>query len=133
MLERQLVQSVGFRNTGSPGARDGFEFRLRLPYYRGMPASLCDGVDVSVDGETFGFEHNRVVLGGRELSLAELREAVDVRWSIDAAAIVRVRKAGGLAVGVHEISVAVRLRQSYFPPEFQPSIVTETRTATIVL
>jgi len=133
MLERHLVQSVGFRNTGPAGARDGFEFRLRLPYYRGIPASLCDGVAVSVDGESFGFEGNRIELDGRELSLGALREAVDVRWRIDQAAIVRVPRPGGLAVGVHAITVDVRLRQSYFPPQFQPSIVTETRAATIVL
>jgi hypothetical protein len=133
VLERHLVQSVGFRNTGPEHARTGFEFRLRLPYYRGIPASLLDGVDVTVDGERFGYQDNRIVLGDREMSLVELRETVDVRWSIDAAAIVRVRKPGGLAVGVHAIGVGVRLRQSYFPIEFQPSIIAEMRTATIVL
>jgi hypothetical protein len=133
MLERHLVQSVGFRNTGPEHARTGFEFRLRLPYYRGIRASLLDGVDVVVDGEQFGFEGNRVVLHGREMTLAELRETVDVHWPIDAAATVRVPRPGGLQVGVHEIGVGVRLRQSYFPIEFQPSIVTETRMATIVL
>jgi Domain of unknown function (DUF6379) len=133
MLERSLVQSRGFRNTGPEGARTGFEFLLRLPNYRGMRASLADGVDVTVDGEQFPFAANRMIVQGKELTLEQLRDAVTLRWEIDQPAIVRVTKPGGLAVGVHEISVGVRIRQPYFPIEFQPSVITETRKATIVL
>jgi hypothetical protein len=133
MLERSLVQTRGFRNTGPATAPDGFEFLLRLPNYRGMRASLADGVDVTVDGEAFPHTANTLVIEGRELTLAQLREAVDVRWAVDEPAIVRVSRPGGLSVGVHTISVGVRLRQPYFPIQFQPSIVNETREATIVL
>jgi hypothetical protein len=133
MLERTLVQTRGFRNTGPEGARTGFEFLLRLPNYRGMRASLADGVDVQVDGQSFPHTANTMVVEGRELTLEQLREAVDLRWAVDEPVVVRVAKAGGLAIGVHAISVGVRLRQPYFPIQFQPSIVHETREATIVL
>lgn len=133
MLERTLVQSRGFKNVGPELARTGFELRLRLPSYRGLRASLVDGVDVTVDGERFGFESNRYALGGREYTLAELREATETRWPLEEAGVVRVTKAGGLAVGVHEITVGVRIRQSYVPIEFQPSVIVETRHATVVL
>jgi len=133
MLERHLVQTRGFRNTGPRDAPTGFEFRLRLPSYRGLRASLIDGVDVTVDGAHYGYESNRIELGGREFTLTELREAVDQRWELDEAAIVRVVKPGGLTIGVHEITVGVRIRQSYIPIEFQPSVVKESRKATIVL
>ena len=133
MLERLLVQSRGFRNTGPASAPGGFEFLVRLPNYRGMRASLIDGIDVIVDGEKFPHTRNLIVLQGRELTLEQLREAVDVRWDIQEPALVRVTRPGGLAVGVHEITVAVRIRQPYFPIEFKPSIITETRHATIVL
>ena len=132
MLERTLVQSTGFRNTGPEGARSGFEFRLRLPSYRGLRASLVDGVDVLVDGEAFGHEANRYLIGGAELTLDQLREATALRWPMDEAGVVRVARAGGLAAGVHEVTVSVRVRQSYIPIEFQPSIITETRHATVV-
>jgi hypothetical protein len=132
MLERALVQSRGFRNTGPAAAPTGFEFLLRLPNYRGMRASLVDGVDATVDGEQFPYAANRLVIQGFELTLDRLREAAHLRWEIDQLATVRVSKPGGLAVGVHEISVAVRIRQPYFPIEHQPSVITETRKATIV-
>lgn len=133
MLERSLVQTRGFRNVGPQYAYTGFEFLLRLPNYRGMRASLADGVDVTIDGEHFPHTSNTLVIQGQELTLSQLREAVNLRWALDEPALVRVVKPGGLAVGVHEISVGVRLRQPYFPIQFQPSIVSETREATIVL
>lgn len=133
MLERALVQSRGFRNIGPTGQRSGFELLLRLPNYRGMRASLVDGVDVTVDEVLYPRELNRLVVQGRELSFAQLREAVDLRWTLEEPAVVRVSKPGGLSVGVHDVTVAVRIRQPYFPIEFQPSVMTETREATIVL
>jgi hypothetical protein len=74
-----------------------------------------------------------MVVRGRELTLEQLREAVDLRWAVDEPVIVRVAKPGGLAVGVHKIAVGVRIRQPYFPIQHQPSIVNESREATILL
>jgi hypothetical protein len=51
---------------------------------------------------------------------------------MDEAGVVRVARPGGLAPGVHEVTVSVRIRQSYIPIEFQPSIISETRHATVV-
>ena len=133
MQERSLVQSRGFRNTGPEQARTGFEFLLRLPNYRGMRACLADGVDVTVDAEQFPYTANRLVIQGRELTLEQLRETVELRWAVDEPIIVRVARPGGLSVGVHDISVGVRIRQPYFPIQFQPSVIHETREATIIL
>jgi len=132
MLERSLMQTHGFRNIETHGTTTGFQLRVRLPSYRGMRLSLIDGVDVTVDGELFGHERNRLSLGGRTYSLAELREATDARWPLEEAAVVIVDKQGGLTPGVHEVELAVRLRQPYIPIEFQPSVISETRHATIV-
>jgi hypothetical protein len=132
MLERTLVQSTGFRNIGAEGARTGFEFRLRLPSYRGLRASLVDGVDVTVDGERFPCEDNRYAIAGQELTIDGLRDAVDLRWPLGETCVVRVGRPGGLAAGTHEITVGVRIRQSYIPIEFQPSVFTESRYATVV-
>ena len=106
MLERLLVQSRGFRNTGPTNGPTGFELLVRLPNYRGMRASLADGVDVTVDGEHFPHADNHLVIQGRDLALDQLREATDLRWNIDEPATVRVAKPGGLSIGVHEIGRA---------------------------
>ena len=48
LLERELIQSTGFRNVRDGGEVTGFQLRLRMPSYRGMAASLIDGVSVRV-------------------------------------------------------------------------------------
>ena len=50
LLERDLIQSVGFRNVSEDGRVTGFQFRVRMPSYRGMAASLIDGIAVRVGG-----------------------------------------------------------------------------------
>lgn len=132
MLERTQMQSSGFRNTGSPDAPTGFQLRLRLPNYRGTRLSLIDGVDVTVDGESFSHEANRIEVEGRTYGISELREETAARWPIGVAATVFVDKPGGLAPGIHTVVTTVRLRQPYFPIEFQPTLATEERKATIV-
>ena len=43
LLERDLIQSSGFRNVREGDRVTGFQFRVRMPSYRGMAASLIDG------------------------------------------------------------------------------------------
>lgn len=132
MLERSIMQSSGFRNLGPADAPSGFQLRIRLPNYRGQRLSLVDGVDVTVNGERFDHADNLITVGGKTYDLATLRTETEDRWPLDELATVIVAKPGGLPVGVHRVEVAVRIRQSYIPIEFQPSVISETRTATIV-
>ncbi|MBM3716077.1 MAG: sugar phosphate isomerase/epimerase, partial [Actinobacteria bacterium] len=50
LLERDLIQSVGFRNVREGDDITGFQFRVRMPSYRGMAASLVDGIGVRIPG-----------------------------------------------------------------------------------
>ena len=132
LLERDLIQSTGFRNVHEGGAITGFQLRLRMPSYRGMAASLIDGVavrvgsivDVPADVPLWTF-------GGRTYSLAELQQSDGVRWQLEDAALVTVPWPGGLPDGIHEVSVEVRLRMSYIPIEHQPTVVRSTRFITL--
>ena len=132
LLERDLIQSVGFRNVRERGRVSGFQFRVRMPSYRGMAASLIDGiavrvgdlVDVAADAPLWTF-------GGNTYTLAELWESDGVRWPLEEAAIVTVPFEGGLPDGVHEVSIELRLRMSYIPVEHQPSTYRVTKHVTL--
>jgi sugar phosphate isomerase/epimerase len=132
VLNVNVIQNRGFANLVENGRAIGFQVVLRNPNYRGLQGSLVDGVDVTVDGTTWSHEVNRLVLQGRELSLEELRASIDVRWPLDEPMTVKVLHDGGLPGGVHDVSVAVRLRAPYIPIEFQPSIFNAARSLTIV-
>ena len=51
MLEREVIQSVGFRNTTEDGKVTGFQFRVRIPYYRGIFLCQLRPGSVTVDGK----------------------------------------------------------------------------------
>ena len=132
MLEEQLIQTAGFRNVGPHGAPTGFQLRVRSPYYRGLWANLIEKPTVTVDGERFDGDTIRWTLPAGEFSFEELQQAADARWPLGHAAVLTVPRAGGLARGIHDVSLELRLRMSYIPEELQPSIWTATRKAVIV-
>jgi sugar phosphate isomerase/epimerase len=133
LLERDILQTTGFRNVrDESGAVIGFQFRLRMPNYRGLAASLIDGiavtvgsiVDVPADVPLWTF-------GGRTYTLQQLWDGEGVRWQLEEPAVVTVPFPGGLPDGIHEVSIELRLRMSYVPVEHQPSIYRETRHITL--
>ena len=132
LLERDLIQSTGFRNVREGDRVTGFQLRVRMPSYRGMAASLIDGISVRV-GDLVDVEADVPLwtFGGRTYTLAELWDVDGVRWPLEDAAIVTVPHEGGLPEGVHEVSIELRLRMSYIPEEHQPSTYRETRHITL--
>jgi hypothetical protein len=122
MLEKEVIQLFGFRNVSKDGVTAGFQVRIRIPYYRGIWASLLEGADVAIDGEEFAREDILWTLGDRTLSLAELEAATEVRWPFDEPAVLTVPKPGGLAIGMHDVHVKLAFRASYMPPDMGPWI-----------
>ena len=132
LLERDLIQSVGFRNVEQDGEITGFQFRVRMPSYRGMAASLIDGIGVSIPGIVDVAPDVPVwTLQGQTHTLAELWESDELRWPLEDAAIITVPLAGGLPDGIHELSIDLRLRMSYIPQEHQPSRYQVTKRVTL--
>jgi len=132
LLERDLIQSVGFRNVHDGGRITGFQFRLRMPSYRGMAASLIDGVAVRIPGLLdVGPETPLWTLQGQTYTLAQLWDSDGVRWQLEDAAVITVPLPGGLPDGIHELSIDLRLRMSYIPIEHQPSRYQVTKHVTL--
>lgn len=132
MLERDLIQSIGVRNVVEDGVVTGFQFRLRMPNYRGVWASLIDGVDVAVGDLSWDREIPRWTLQGREFGIDELRASDNVRWQLDEPAIITVPHEGGLPAGVHHLVVDIAIHAPYIPAEFQPSLFHAERKVTVV-
>ncbi|MFI6517595.1 DUF6379 domain-containing protein [Spirillospora sp. NPDC050679] len=132
MLDFAIIQGRGFRNVIEDGRATGFSFRLRNPNYRGVAASLLDGVEVLVDGERVPDHVPLWTLQGRTFTLEELRASTDVRWQLDEPATITVPRPGGLSAGVHRLEVVVQLRRSYFPPPIARTPFTSSGSGVIV-
>ncbi|MFI1561577.1 DUF6379 domain-containing protein [Streptomyces sp. NPDC020490] len=124
MLEVPMIQTRGFRNRP---AGDGFEVRLRNPYYRGLWTSLIEGAAVTVDGERFAPEDIGWSIGGVTCSAAELSSSDTARWPVDVPAVLVVPRPEPLSTGFHTVAAELRLRMSYIPEELQPTVWTEER------
>lgn len=131
MLEKDVIQQKGFRNVGD-GTPTGFEVALRCPYYRGIWASLLEGAEMTVDGETYAGDEVRWTLAGSTFTSAELADATDARWAFEEPAILTVDKPGGLEPGLHDVQVAVTWRWSYIPVEMQPTTNISARKLVLV-
>ena len=132
MAERSTIQSSGFANVGPIGARTGVVVRLRQPNYRGTRLSLIEGIDITIDGETYAAEDNRIHLQGAVLTHADMADATQQRWNVGECLLVEIEKAGGLTLGVHEVCCTIRFRHPYFPPEFRPAMARDQRHVTII-
>ena len=120
MLESHVIQNRGFRNVGE-GEPTGFEVAVRCPYYRGIWASLLEGGQLTVDGETYPSTEIHWTFSGETFTEAELAEASDKRWAFEEPALLRVDRPGGLEPGLHDVEVAITWRWSYIPVELQPT------------
>ena len=117
MQDPYIIMTTGFKNSTGGGAVTGYQIKIRIPYYRGVYLSAVDYLKLSVDGQDIARENLRIVVNGRTFTMAEMEEAGDTRWFYGDPATLLIAKAGGLAPGIHTITVGITIRKSYFPAQ----------------
>ena len=118
-MEKQVIQSVGFRNIEENGEIVGFQLKIRLPYYRGVYLSQLRPGHLVVDGERFGENEISWRVNGEDYSYAEMRCDARTHWHPMQPATLIVKKLGGLKQGLHEITYGFRCTHSYMPPALE--------------
>lgn len=127
MLEKEMIQSRGFRNISRNGKIVGFQVPFRTTYYRGVFLSQLGEATVTVDGEKYSGTQITWTISGRSYAQAELATFSDVHWPYLEPAILTVDKAGGLTMGLHEVEVSYEYSASYMPPSMDPQRVSGKR------
>ena len=118
-MERQVIQSVGFRNTVEDGKVTGFQFKVRLPYYRGIFLSQLRPGTLTVDGETFSKDEVIWNFDGEDFTWEEMTTNYKTHWAVTKPATLKVKKEGGLAQGYHDLTYGFCFTSSYMPPIIQ--------------
>ena len=118
-MERQVIQSVGFRNTVVNGETVGFQFKIRLPYYRGVFLSQLRPGTLFVDGERFEREDIIWRIGDEDYTMDEMAVDFKTHWNPTKTATLLVKKPGGLAQGYHDLKYGFCFTSSYMPPIMQ--------------
>ena len=133
MLERECIQSRGFRNVTSNGEICGFQLKIRSLYYRGVWLSQLRPAIIKVDGETFSDDQITWTINGVTYKQDEMLKLGDVFWELLEPAILTVKKPGGLKLGSHEIEVKYEYSSSYFPPAMDTLLSSAPHTRTLIL
>ena len=126
MLTDQVIADGSLRSDG-----DAFTFDLRMPWYRALPVSSLEGLEVLIDGEPVPSAELQLSLAGRTYALADLPPLYDEWWYVADAAEVRAPRQGGLAAGDHELDVTIALRIPYIVESGHPLVMRERCVKTL--
>lgn len=121
-MEREVIQSVGFRNIEKNGEVTGFQFKIRLPYYRGVFLSQIRPGTLEVDGEIFRREDIVWTIKGEDYTCEEMAHDFKTHWDVTCPAVLKVKKPGGLAQGRHDLKYGFCFTSSYMPPIIQDNL-----------
>lgn len=97
------------------GKKMGYQFDIRLSYYRGHFLSVIDEFGIKVDGKEVPNETIKFCLNGKEFSPNELQLCYSEFWDILTPATIRVFLPGGLQAGEHDIDVHLMFHSPYMP------------------
>lgn len=93
----------------------GYQFDVRLSYYRGHFLSVIDQLGVAVDGEEVPTQDIAFCLNGKEFGVAQLHDLTAEWWDIRTPATIKVNKAGGLEPGEHDVDFTMFFHSPYMP------------------
>ena len=108
-----VVVSDSLKNYYVNGKKMGYQFDIRLSYYRGHFLSLIDEFAVKVDDFEVPNERIKFCINGKEFSPNEFDKCYTEFWQIIEPATIRVFCPGGLADGEHTIDVKLMFRSPY--------------------
>lgn len=93
----------------------GYQFKIRMDYYRGHYLSTIEEFRIKVDGYEVDNERVKLCLNGKEFSPAEFGYCSTEFWPIIEDATVRVfyPEDGGLPRGEHEVELIMFIRSPY--------------------
>ena len=90
---------------------DGFCFDLRMPWYRALPLSSLEGLEVMIDGEALPSDELQLTYGDQTYRLADLPPLYDDWWFVADPIVVHAPRA--IDGGEHELDVTIALRIPY--------------------
>jgi len=98
-----------------PGGAPGARLALRLPWYRGLPLSCVERLEITIDGQRVSDEDVTLSLYGPRYALSELPGLHDVQWFTLDTADVHAQTAEPLTPGEHHVDVMIQTRAPYQP------------------
>jgi hypothetical protein len=114
MFDRWLIVNDSLCNViTETGHIEGFEFQIRIPYYRGVSLSVVDTITVKAQGQVYSNDAIRFTVEAGSFMMKEMETVGNLRWNFDEAATLRVYKPGGLLCLDVDLDVDIVIRAPY--------------------
>lgn len=114
MNEKYIIVPDGFETLTENGEKTGFQFRIRIPYYMGVPFSQIEHIRAMLDGEEIPQDQMRVVAStGEVFKMSELVSVSSYYWEYGEKLRVQILREGGLKSGEHRLDVDVAIDVIY--------------------
>ena len=110
-----VICDDSLKNIYVNGKKNGFDFDIRLSYYRGHYLSCINEFKATVDGEELADEDVTFCINNKEFNVNQFPYLISEFWQLLEPAHIKVYKRGGLSVGEHDIKVHLMLRVPYMP------------------
>jgi hypothetical protein len=123
MFPERVIADDSLRT--EPGA---VSVELRLPWYRALPLSSVNAVDVTLDGSPVDPAVLELSVDQVPYLLAELPARHDKWWYVTDGARLRIP---GVGAGSHTLTVSISLLIPYLPVEGAPLEIVERCTKTL--
>lgn len=133
MLEKDCIQTRGFKNVEKDGKIVGFQVNIRSLYYRGVWLSQLRPATIKVNGEIFSGDQISWTINGSTYTQEEMAKLGNVHWGVLDLATLTVAKEGGLQSGSYDIEVNYTYSASYFPPALDTVLGMGGHKKTLVL
>lgn len=113
--QKYLIDPKDIKNVVSKdGNRIGFEFKMIIPYYRGVALSMIDDLYVKVGNQLYSKEQLTFTVDGFSYTWPQIETVTTFRWEYGQKATVFVPHQGGLDVSpIQHIEVGCAIRMSY--------------------
>ena len=107
------------RNVEKDGSIVGFELKTKITYYRGVPLSMIDAIEIRVDNKPVEKSKIRFTPNGEDwFTLAEMETVAGIKWEFGDQATIFVDQEGGLTPGEHKVSLRTTITVAYAPINF---------------
>ena len=114
MFDRWLIVENSLHNViAETGHIEGFEFQIRIPYYRGVPLSVIDSITIKTREGTFTNDVIRFTVESGSFMMKEMETVGTLRWNFDESATLRVCKPGGLISSNTDLELDIIIRAPY--------------------
>ena len=117
------------------GKKIGYQFQVKLDYYRGHFLSTFEEFEVKLDGEAVPNELIKFCINGKEFSPVEFEHCYTEFWQVIEPATIKVFCPGGIAEGEHNVDLTLLFRSPYMPigPNHQYMNIDNCGTRTMVI